>query len=457
MSDYIKTNTIFKAVSNPSLLSYNTSDIVVPETSGVNGPNGATNGGYDSHITIDPITTLSLTSTWVIVGIQFTSCPYSSPAASNVQRIAAITQVHFCDISDLNTQSNVKIANFALGTVGNSDCSTNVSTFRCPAGKAIVELNIMTWDHLMAFNFGYASVYDLTDPVVYSNWRPQNPISGWNFTFKGPNGVRMPLVGFTAYFANTQGWGVRWLSQAIFRDIATVASNIYNKSDYQYQCLLNPTNPLCNIPFSKASAVQNTCSTNFDSGCLDFCKQTSSDPGTIVACDSAALNYCANNPTAINTTTGSYVCGCHMPQSFYDNIAVNISKSLPGFTTDTNPYCFYNKCSDPNALKTKALRDQLPTCPSITNCIQDVSVDTSGANIQSLQLNPSCQNNVNNNSSSNTSNSTTNSATNSITNSFISKIKTKWGLFVAGGTLTISFILLCFVCVIFIIIIVMSS
>lgn len=447
MSDYLKTNTIFKAVSNPSLLSYNTNDIIVPETSGVNGPNGASGGGYNSHITIDPITTLSLTSTWIMVGIQYTSCPYSSPAG-NVQRIAAITQVHFCDISDLMTQSDVKIANFALGTVGNADCSTTLSTFRCPAGKAIVELQIMTWDHLMAFNFGCASIYDLSDPVVYSNWQPQNPLSGWNFIFKGPGGVRMPLVGFTAYYANTQGWGVRWISQVIYRDIATMSSNIYSKSDYQFQCLLNASNPLCNIPFSKATTVQNVCSTNFDSGCLDFCKQTN-DPGTLVACDNAALSYCLNNPdAAINTTIGGYVCGCHQPQTFYNNLAVNISKQLPGFSLDTNPYCFYNKCSDPNALKTKALRDQLPICPSITNCIQNVSVDTSGANISNLQLNPSCQNNVNDNSSTSTSNNTTNSGTNN-TNSFISKIKTSWKIATGGA---VSLIVLCCISVFCIII-----
>lgn len=82
------------------------------------------------------------------------------------------------------------------------------------------------------------------------------------------------------------------------------------------------------------------------------------------------------------------MCGCFLPQSVYDVYFEQLKARLKGTASESLPE--YKTCYFPDCARSELKPTTLETCPSITNCIQNVVVDAKG-NINNLDINSSAE------------------------------------------------------------------
>ncbi len=114
------------------------------------------------------------------------------------------------------------------------------------------------------------------------------------------------------------------------------------------------------------------------SGPQGFCATTDQ-------CDAILTDYCQKNLSP-EEALSTPMCGCAMPQSFYENYFGSLTKdyNISSAVTEELPQCFYAPCA---ASAIKLSTQKGGQCPSVSNCIQVSNVDIDGTIKGGIQIN----------------------------------------------------------------------
>lgn len=132
---------------------------------------------------------------------------------------------------------------------------------------------------------------------------------------------------------------------------------------------------VCNNPAFKQSVCANSSLPN--NVTTDFCR----DYCTTNNCNRAFEAFCSI-PSNFNDPN----CGCFLPTSFYDNYYQQLQQRLGVELLSTQKECTYPPCAGSN-IKPAGFT----TCPPITQCINQVTVDNAGNITGNIDVNTSTQ------------------------------------------------------------------
>lgn len=127
--------------------------------------------------------------------------------------------------------------------------------------------------------------------------------------------------------------------------------------------------------------------------CQNFITQYIAKVGTSLQIDDALLSYCSNKFTSLNDLFNANqidkdLCGCHMPESLYDEFQKEVVAKFPGFGLVSTPApCLFPYCI--NSLYKSERTGKV--CP-IPQCINIVSIDSSGNPVININQSAQCAN-----------------------------------------------------------------
>ena len=119
--------------------------------------------------------------------------------------------------------------------------------------------------------------------------------------------------------------------------------------------------------------------------CINYCKSKN------VHCDSVLQTYCEgliNDGTfsdLIKDRTFSNICGCFLPQSYYDNYITSVEEKIPIKLSGDIKNCYYPQCTT-SEIHPFDWKNGPQNCPSNNSCINITNVDNSGS-VQDVNIN----------------------------------------------------------------------
>lgn len=141
------------------------------------------------------------------------------------------------------------------------------------------------------------------------------------------------------------------------------------------------------------SSIKTVCEEDMNNDtCITFCKRLGAD------CDSIIKSYCADlydrDPQA--AMDQSEICGCFMPQEFYDTYFESLREQLGTLPSavSQNPLCGYAPCAASVSAIRPTQTDNI-RCPDIQACFTDFTIENNGqiTNLQTEQVNECISNN----------------------------------------------------------------